>query len=74
MSCIHCQNTIEKALNEAVGVKKAKVSYSMGTADIEFDDEKTNIKSKLANDVSSFADASSICTELMWNRYGQDSN
>ena len=44
MSCIHCQNTIEKALNEAVGVKKAKVSYSMGTADIEFDDEKTNIK------------------------------
>ena len=36
MSCIHCQNTIEKALNEAVGVKKAKVSYSMGTADIEF--------------------------------------
>lgn len=35
MSCIHCQNTIEKALNEAVGVKKAKVSYSMGTADIE---------------------------------------
>lgn len=44
MSCIHCQNTIEKALNEAVGVKKAKVSYSKGTADIEFDDEKTNIK------------------------------
>lgn len=44
MTCIHCQNTIEKALNEAVGVKKAKVSYSKGTADIEFDDEKTNIK------------------------------
>ncbi len=44
MTCIHCQNTIEKALNEAVGVKKAKVSYSKGTADIEFDDEKTSIK------------------------------
>lgn len=44
MTCIHCQNTIEKALNEAVGVKKARVSYSKGTADIEFDDEKTSVK------------------------------
>lgn len=44
MSCVQCQTKIEKALNATAGVKKARVSYTKGTADIEYDDEKTSVK------------------------------
>ena len=47
MTCIHCQNTIEKGLKNAKGVIKASVSYKRGTADIEYDDSVTNVN-KLA--------------------------
>lgn len=40
MECINCQNRIEKALRSTKGVIKARVSYSKGVADIEYDDEK----------------------------------
>lgn len=42
MSCIHCQNIIEKALRNTKGVTKVSVSYRMGTADAEYDDARTN--------------------------------
>lgn len=47
MTCIHCQNTIEKALKNTKGVIKASVSYKRGIADIEYDDSVTNVN-KLA--------------------------
>jgi copper chaperone CopZ len=43
MTCIHCQNTIEKTLKNAKGVIKASVSYKRGTADIEYDDSVTHV-------------------------------
>ncbi len=42
MTCINCQNKIEKALRGAKGVTKAEVSYRRGTADVEYDDVRTN--------------------------------
>ena len=42
MSCIHCQNKIEKALRSTKGVTKAAVSYRKGTADVEYDEGRTN--------------------------------
>jgi len=37
MTCIHCQNTIEKALQSQKGVKSAKVRFSSSLATIAFD-------------------------------------
>ena len=37
MTCVNCQNKIEKALKKTPGVESAKVSYQKGTADIVFD-------------------------------------
>ncbi|MDR1299799.1 MAG: sulfite exporter TauE/SafE family protein [Oscillospiraceae bacterium] len=37
MTCVNCQNKIEKRLRGAAGVKSAAVSYSAGTADITYD-------------------------------------
>lgn len=37
MTCISCQNRIETALNETKGITKAVVSYSKGTAEIDYD-------------------------------------
>ena len=42
MECINCQNRIEKALRSTKGVIKARASFSKGTADIEYDDEKVH--------------------------------
>ena len=44
MTCISCQNRIEKALYSVNGVRKVKVSYSQGRADIECDENKTDVK------------------------------
>lgn len=44
MTCINCQNKIEKALISTKGVVKANVSYRRGFAEIEYDDNKTNEK------------------------------
>lgn len=37
MTCVSCQNKIEKALKKTPGVESAKISYQKGTADIAFD-------------------------------------
>ena len=39
MTCVNCQNKIEKTLNHTDGVKTAKVSYNNACADIEYDDK-----------------------------------
>lgn len=44
MSCINCQNKIAKTLRSKNGVLKAKVDYVKGTADVEYNDEKTTEK------------------------------
>ena len=44
MSCISCQNKIEKTLKKANGVESASVKYETGTAEILFDDEKISLK------------------------------
>ena len=44
MTCISCQNRIEKALCSVKGVRNVKVSYSQGRADIECDEKKTVVK------------------------------
>lgn len=38
MTCINCQNRIEKGLTSTDGVIRASVSYTKGTADIEYDE------------------------------------
>lgn len=37
MTCVNCQNRIERKLNNTAGVAKASVSYSAGTAEVTFD-------------------------------------
>ena len=44
MSCISCQNKIEKALKKTKGIESASVKYETGTAEISFDDEKISMK------------------------------
>ncbi len=44
MTCINCQNKIEKELRSKKGVINVKVNYAKGTADIEFDEEKNSEK------------------------------
>lgn len=44
MTCINCQNKIQKALKNTKGVVSAVVSYSSGTADIEYDETKTSVE------------------------------
>lgn len=42
MTCISCQNKIQKALRKTKGVVSVSVSYSEGTADIEYDEDVTD--------------------------------
>lgn len=44
MTCVSCQNKIEKKLRNTAGVKKAAVSYSAGTADITYDADVVSLK------------------------------
>lgn len=37
MTCVSCQNRIEKKLRKTAGIYSASVSYSWGTAGIEYD-------------------------------------
>lgn len=48
MTCVNCQNRIEKRLNAADGVISADVSYNDETADIEYDDKKISLKRIIA--------------------------
>ena len=44
MTCVNCQNKIEKALNHTDGVISASVSYNDAAADMVYDDEKISLK------------------------------
>ena len=44
MTCLSCQNKIERKLCSTAGVKHAKVNYSERTADITFDAEMISLK------------------------------
>ena len=44
MTCVNCQNKIEKALYNTDGVINANVSYNNAIADIVYDEEKISLK------------------------------
>lgn len=44
MTCVSCQNKIEKKLRHTAGIKNVKVSYSSGTADITYDSDIITLK------------------------------
>ncbi|MDC3417013.1 copper chaperone CopZ [Aquibacillus salsiterrae] len=43
MSCNHCVNKVENALNEQDGVEKVKVNLKKGTAVVKFDESKQTL-------------------------------
>ena len=45
MTCISCQNKIEKKLRNTAGIEKAEVSYNTGTALVTFDTDIISYKS-----------------------------
>ena len=44
MTCVNCQNKIEKKLNQTKGIIRASVSYNNGTADIVYDESKLSLE------------------------------
>ena len=44
MTCVSCQNKIEKKLRNTAGIKSAKVSYKAGTADLVYDNDLITLK------------------------------
>lgn len=44
MTCVNCQNKIEKTLRNTAGIQKASVSYTRATADIIYDAEVISLK------------------------------
>lgn len=44
MTCVNCQNTIERALGQVPGVRCVHVSYTKGTADIEYNPKKCSLQ------------------------------
>lgn len=44
MSCVNCQNKIEKKLNNTAGIESANVSYGSGTAGIVYDTDIITLK------------------------------
>lgn len=44
MTCISCQNKIERKLQNTAGIKSVKVSYNTGTADITYDTDIISLK------------------------------
>jgi sulfite exporter TauE/SafE/copper chaperone CopZ len=43
MTCVNCQNRIEKKLRETKGIKNVKVSFNRGTATVRFDSDAITI-------------------------------
>ncbi|MEL7624959.1 MAG: sulfite exporter TauE/SafE family protein [Clostridiales bacterium] len=48
MTCVNCQNKIEKKLRNTAGVQKAAVSYNTGTAVVTYDADIISIKDIIA--------------------------
>lgn len=44
MTCVNCQNKIEKKLQNTAGIKRVKVSYNEGSADITYDTDIISLK------------------------------
>lgn len=44
MTCVNCQNKIEKGLLRAKGVLRAGVSYNKAAADVVYDEKKTSLQ------------------------------
>lgn len=44
MTCVNCQNKIEKELNHSRGIIKVNVSYTNGTAEIVYDESKISLR------------------------------
>jgi sulfite exporter TauE/SafE/copper chaperone CopZ/plastocyanin domain-containing protein len=44
MTCISCQNKIEKKLRNTLGIQSVEVSYSTGTADITYDENLVSLQ------------------------------
>ncbi|MDR2753536.1 MAG: sulfite exporter TauE/SafE family protein [Oscillospiraceae bacterium] len=63
MTCVNCQNKIERKLRNAAGVKNVTVSYSAGTADIAYD-----------TDIISQKDITAIIEKLGYQVLAEDKN
>ena len=48
MTCVNCQNKIEKEMNRTEGIVSASVSYNKGMADIVYDRKKLSLKDIIA--------------------------
>ena len=48
MTCVSCQNKIERKLRGTAGVQKAEVSYSAGTAFVTYDADAVSLKDIIA--------------------------
>ncbi|WP_342756242.1 sulfite exporter TauE/SafE family protein [Kineothrix sedimenti] len=44
MTCVNCQNKIEKKLRNTAGIQSATVSYNAGTADVTYDTDIISLK------------------------------
>lgn len=44
MTCVNCQNKIEKKLRNTAGIKSVRVSYNEGSADITYDTDIISLK------------------------------
>ena len=44
MTCMHCQNAVEKSVKNTAGVKSVKVSYRAGTAAVTYDANAVSIE------------------------------
>lgn len=44
MTCISCQNKIQKKLQNTAGIKKVTVSYTAGTAEVTYDSAVISLK------------------------------
>jgi len=63
MTCVNCQNRIEKKLKETPGVHEATVDYNTGAADVTYDAAKT-----------SFEEISAIIENLGYKTLGNTKN
>lgn len=48
MTCVNCQNKIERKLRNTAGLKRVNVSYTSGTADISYDSDTIHLRDIIA--------------------------
>jgi len=44
MTCVNCENTIERALSSKVGVESVKASYSSGTVTVTYNPDEIQLE------------------------------